>query len=63
MAQKKTKLLSLDEIRDRLKDRRLYYVAEKAGLTYMSVLRLSKGEVEPKQLTIDKMRKYFEENP
>jgi FAD synthase len=38
------RLLNYNEIRSRLEDRRLSYVAEKCGLTYMVLSRIKKGE-------------------
>jgi hypothetical protein len=43
----KARLLTSDEVRDKLIDRRLSYVADKCGLTYMSLSRIRKNEGNP----------------
>lgn len=59
----KAKLLTADEVRDKLKDRRLAYVAEECGLTYMSLSRLRKSEGNPSLATLEKLSEYFAKNP
>lgn len=55
-------LMSADELRDKLKDRRLAYVAEKCGLTYMSLSRIKKNEGNPSLGTLTKLSEYFDVN-
>jgi len=57
-----TKLLSADELRNKLLDRRLSYVADKCGLTYMSLRRISKNNGKPSLTTLEKLSEYFNEN-
>ncbi|HAB37200.1 MAG TPA: hypothetical protein DCE52_04205 [Rhodobacteraceae bacterium] len=56
------RLLNYNEIRSRLEDRRLSYVAEKCGLTYMVLSRIKKGEGKPSLETVEKLTQYFDEN-
>jgi transcriptional regulator with XRE-family HTH domain len=55
------KLLTADEVRDKLLDRRLSYVAEKCGLTYMSLSRIRKNNGKPALTTLEKLSEYFAE--
>lgn len=63
MTEKNIQLLSADEVRRRLVDRRLAYVAEKCGLTYMSLARLRKNEGKPSLMTLEKLSEYFATHP
>ena len=56
------KLLTAQQVRNKLVDRRLSYVAEKCGLTYMSLSRLRKNEGNPSLLTLEKLSEYFHKN-
>ncbi len=56
------RLLNYNEIRSRLEDRRLSYVAEKCGLTYMVLSRIKKGEGKLSLETVEKLTQYFDEN-
>ena len=57
------RLLTADQIRHRLRDRRLSYVAEHSDLTYMSLSRLQKKIGNPSLDTVEKLSRYFEKNP
>ena len=57
------RLLTADQIRHRLRDRRLSYVAEHSNLTYMSLSRLQKRIGNPSMDTVEKLSKYFNVNP
>lgn len=57
-----SKLLTPEQAREKLKDRRLSYVAEKCGSTYMSLNRLMKGK-NPALVTLEKLTEYFKNNP
>ena len=59
----KYRLLTADQIRYRLRDRRLSYVAEQSDLTYMSLSRLQKKIGKPSLDTVEKLSKYFDDNP
>lgn len=51
------------EIIERLKDRRLYRVAKKTGLSYQGLLNIVNGVTKnPSTKTIDKLRKYLDDN-
>lgn len=53
----------LQELRERLKDRRLYVVAEKTGLSYQGILNIFNGVTKrPSPHTIDKLREYLDAN-
>ena len=56
------KLLSVDQVRKKLLDRRLSYVADKCGLTYMSLSRIRKNNGNPSLSTLEKLSEYFDEN-
>ncbi len=56
------KLLSADQVRKKLLDRRLSYVADKCGLTYMSLSRIRKNNGNPSLSTLEKLSEYFDEN-
>ena len=56
------KLLSADQVRKKLLDRRLSYVADKCGLTYMSLSRIRKNNGKPSLSTLEKLSEYFDEN-
>lgn len=55
-------MLSLDEIRDRLKDKRLYAVAKGAGVCYPTLRKITDRTTENFQLkTIKKISDYLEQ--
>jgi len=56
------KLLSAEQVRNKLLDRRLIYVADKCGLTYMSLSRIRKNLGKPSLTTLEKLSEYFHEN-
>jgi len=55
-------IMTEDELRVKLADRRLTYVAEKCGLSYMSVSRITKNAGRSKLETLEKLTEYFKEN-
>lgn len=56
----KNRILTLDEIQERLKDRRLYIVAEETGLTYPTVKKFAEGGVVNSGIrTIQKISDYL----
>ena len=57
----KTSLLSLKQIQKKLRDRRLMFVAQESGLTFMTLSRLVKGVGRPSYSTMAKLSRYFEE--
>jgi len=57
------RIISVEEARDRLRDRRLSYVAEHIGVTYMSLSRLVKGEGNPSLKVLKGLTDYFNERP
>tara|TARA_B110000858_G_scaffold97116_1_gene111754 strand:- start:985 stop:1224 length:240 start_codon:yes stop_codon:yes gene_type:complete len=58
----KARLLTCDEVRSKLIDRRLSYVAKACGLTYMSLSRIRKNNGNPSLSTLEKLSEYFDEN-
>ena len=59
---KKRNYMTLQQIQNKLKDRRLMYVAQETGLTFMTLSRLMKGVGQPKISTLEKLSQYFKEN-
>lgn len=57
------RIISVEEARDRLRDRRLSYVAENIGVTYMSLSRLVKGEGNPSLKVLKGLTDYFNDRP
>lgn len=52
--------MRLEEIRDRLKDRRLYVVAKKTGLSYQTLYTIVKGENQnPSIKTVEALEAYL----
>ena len=50
----------LEEIRRKLKDRRLYMVAKATGITYQTLLDIREGKTRnPTILTVEKIKEYF----
>lgn len=53
-------ILTLDEIKERLKDERLLFVADATGLSYPTINKLAKGEVDNYELkTIQAISEYL----
>ena len=63
MTEENDRIISVEEARTRLKDRRLSYVAENIGVTYMSLSRLMKGEGHPSLKVLRGLTDYFNERP
>ena len=63
MGENDFKMLTADQIRKKLEDRRLSIVANKCGLTFMSLSRIRKNDGDPSYKTLEKLSKYFHENP
>jgi len=63
MEEKTNGYISVEEARERLKDRRLKYVAESIGVTYMSLSRLMRGEGNPSFKLLSGLTDYFNERP
>lgn len=53
---------TLEQIQEKLKDRRLMYVAHETGLTFMTLSRLTKGIGQPRISTLEILTKYFKEH-
>jgi len=56
------RLMTVNEVRNKLRDRRLSYVAEECGLTYMSLARIKNEAGNPSVKTLEKLSVYFDEN-
>lgn len=55
------KILSLDELRETLRDRRLPYVAKESGVSYRLLLKLMKDEsYSPRYAIVEKLSNYLE---
>ena len=52
---KNDQIMNLDDIKDKLKDKRLYIVSERTGISYPILNKLSKGE--DSNYTIDTLKK------
>jgi DNA-binding phage protein len=63
MLENEYRLLSVEDVRSRLADRKLSHVAEKCGLTYMSLSRLRKAEGNPSLTTLQRLSQYFCNHP
>lgn len=57
------RLLTVEQVREKLKDRRLTYVAKECGLTYMSLARIKKNSGNPSLATLQKLSEYFSDEP
>ena len=56
--------MTLEEIVDRLSQRKLKIVAEKTGLSYMTIYKIATGEnTNPTLGTLKLLEIYFKENP
>lgn len=54
----------VEKIREKLKDRRLYMVAEATGMTYQGLLNIFNGTTkEPKDSTMIKLEAYLNQEP
>ena len=54
-------MLTLEEIRERLKDRNLKRVAAGSGMVYMTVIRIASGETaDPRYSTLKVLSDYLE---
>lgn len=53
-------MLTLDEIKDRLKDMNLMRVASKAGIHYNALYRLANGGTNPSYETVQKLIAYLD---
>lgn len=54
-------MLTLEQIRERLKDRRLTVVSKEIGVSYPAVLAIAKGESDnPNYKTIELLSDYLE---
>ena len=50
----------VEEIRRKLKDRRLYMVAKATGITYQTLLDIREGKtMNPTIMTVEKIKEYF----
>ena len=54
--------MTLQEIRDRLKDRNLRAVAESAGVHYNTLCRLANGSTDPSYSVVTKIIEYLKKN-
>ncbi len=55
-------MLTLDQIRERLRDRNIKAVSEKAGVHYNAVYRFMNGQSNPSYETVRKLCDYLEAN-
>lgn len=62
MDENENRLMSAEQVRLKLHDRKLAYVADRCDLTYMSLSRLIKGH-NPSVKTLEKLTDYFDDNP
>ena len=58
---KQKKLMTVEEMRQQLSDRRLAVVAERIGMTYACLSRIMRGG-QPTKRTIAKVQEYLEKN-
>lgn len=56
-------IMSTDELRERLSDRVIKVVAERIGISAMTLYRIQKGEREPRLKTLVKLSEYFQRHP
>ena len=62
--QEKLKMLTLEELVQRLKQRNLKEVANASGISYMTIYNIAKGHnKKPYKTTLRMLNIYFEENP
>jgi hypothetical protein len=55
-------IMSPDELREKLSDRRTAVVAERTDMTYMTIHRLMQGQ-KTSLKTMQKLTEYFEQHP
>lgn len=55
-------IMSPDELREKLADRRTAVVAERTDMTYMTIHRLAQGQ-KTSLRTLQKLTEYFEQHP
>ncbi len=55
-------IMSPDELREKLSDRRTAVVAERTDMTYMTIHRLTQGQITSLK-TLQKLTEYFEQHP
>lgn len=53
-------MLTLEQIRDRLADRNLHQVAERAGIHRQTLYRIASGQTQPSYETLRKLSEYLE---
>jgi len=57
-------MLSVKEVREKLKDRRISVIAEKTGLSRQGIYNISYGvSKSPSYETMIKLNEYFKKNP
>jgi len=54
-------LMTTEQIRHKLRDRKLSYIAKECDLTYMTLSRLLKGH-SPSLKTVERLSDYFSDN-
>jgi transcriptional regulator with XRE-family HTH domain len=57
---KEFSVLSIDQIRERLQDRKLVAVAKRSGVSYRTLINLVKGETKPTYGTLKLLSDYLE---
>lgn len=55
--------MDIDEIRRKLKDRRLDVVSERTGIHRSTIARVRDNTTEPTHYIVQKLATYLEENP
>lgn len=57
-------MMTLEEVRERLKDRKIRVVAKSIGVHPMTLYRLANNEqYDPKASMLEKLTEYFKANP
>jgi predicted transcriptional regulator len=54
-------MLTIDQIREALKDRNLMHVAEQTGVSYSALHRLATGAAEPNYTTVKAIAEYLQQ--
>jgi len=54
-------MLTLEQIRSRLKGRNIQVVSRKTGLHFNTVHRIKRGETEPNYATLERLSAYLED--
>lgn len=52
-------IMSLAAVKERLKGRKITYIAKEAGLSYPTVHRLAQTDSDPKYETVEALSNYF----